>query len=108
MHTNPFNRRTSIIVRWVTLMPEKGGLKGKKAPGDAHPYLVLFCWGKYGIITGLRSTRLTQDRRCVLSVRGALKVTGILVIVAGVVATVAVVAVILVIDEMTGGEIISR
>ena len=90
-------------------MPEMGGLKGKQAPGDAHPYLVLFCWGKYGIITGLHGTGLTQDtRRCVLSVRVALKVTGILVIVAGVVATVAVVAVIFVVDEMTGGEIISR
>ena len=25
-------------------MPELGGLKGEKAPGDAHPYLALFWW----------------------------------------------------------------
>ena len=24
-------------------MPETGGLKGEMAPGDAHPYLALFC-----------------------------------------------------------------
>lgn len=31
-----------IFVRWVTLMPEMGGLKGEMAPGDAHPYLAPF------------------------------------------------------------------
>lgn len=31
-----------IDVRWVTPMPEMGGLKGETAPGDAHPYLAPF------------------------------------------------------------------
>ena len=28
-------------------MPELGGLKGEMAPGDAHPYLALFCYSKF-------------------------------------------------------------
>jgi hypothetical protein len=51
MHTNPFNRRTSYIVRWVTLMPDLGGLKGEMAPGDAHPYLALFHFQKLSAVT---------------------------------------------------------
>lgn len=42
MHTNPFNQRIfTLSVRWVTFA-RMGGLKGKTAPGDAHPYLALF------------------------------------------------------------------
>lgn len=38
-YTNPFVRRTTSIVRWVTLIPSAGGMKGYTVPGDAHPYL---------------------------------------------------------------------
>lgn len=34
-------------------MPETGGLKGKTAPGDAHPYLALFYCLKLGVYTSL-------------------------------------------------------
>ena len=42
MHTNPFNRRTSICCEVGHAMPYSGGLKGKMALGDAHPYLAPF------------------------------------------------------------------
>jgi len=41
MHTNPFNQRVSAFNRDNYACPT-GGLKGKTAPGDAHPYLALF------------------------------------------------------------------
>lgn|GEM_PF-5282180 len=43
MQTNPFNRRTSYYCEvGHANARESGGLKGKMAPGDAHPYLALF------------------------------------------------------------------
>lgn len=41
MYTNPFNQRVSAFYRDNYACP-LGGLKGKTAPGDAHPYLALF------------------------------------------------------------------
>lgn len=41
VYTNPFNQRASAYNEIATLALS-GGLKGKIAPGDAHPYLVLF------------------------------------------------------------------
>lgn len=41
MYTNPFNQRTSAILSRSLRLPT-GGLKGKTAPGEAHPYLVPF------------------------------------------------------------------
>lgn len=36
-------RTFGVLVATLHRDGSSGGLKGKKAPGDAHPYLVLFC-----------------------------------------------------------------
>lgn len=39
-------RTFGVLVATLRRYGSSGGLKGKKASGDAHPYLALFCWEK--------------------------------------------------------------
>ena len=39
-------RTFGVLVATLHWYGSSGGLKGKKASGDAHPYLALFCWEK--------------------------------------------------------------
>lgn len=39
-------RTFGVLVATLRWYGSSGGLKGKKASGDAHPYLALFCWEK--------------------------------------------------------------
>ena len=43
-------RTFGVLVTTLHWYGSSGGLKGKKASGDAHPYLALFCWEKLVIL----------------------------------------------------------